>query len=53
VHPIGGKPKKKLLGRILKDFFAGDKTKLVYFAEGNDLFSQIKINQVCGLFSLK
>jgi hypothetical protein len=34
VHPRGRPKKIYFAGGMLKEFFAGDKTKLAYFAEG-------------------
>jgi hypothetical protein len=36
----GNLEEKKLQGRISKEFFLGDKAKLVYFAGGKHLFTQ-------------
>jgi hypothetical protein len=42
VHARGDPKKITLQGKILKEFFAGGKTKFAYFTGGKDLFTPLQ-----------
>jgi hypothetical protein len=54
--PKGVKQRKNLLqGGFLKEFFAGGKTKFIYFTGGKDLFTLLKnsYQNICSFFKRK